>query len=65
MSDEQKRYKKLENRRIAQVQLANADTWGDYRTLLIRFTDGGTARIESESDGEGGSSLEIEVDGYS
>lgn len=57
------RYKRLENRRIAQVQLANAE-----RTLLIKFTDGGTAAIEADitfMPVVPEPVLDIEVDGYS
>lgn len=57
------RYKLLENRRIAQVKLANfAD--GQPTALLIRFTDGGTAVIEVDAAPEL-PFLSIEVDGYS
>lgn len=60
---ERERYKRLENRRIAQVKLANmAD--GEPTALLVRFTDGGTAVIEVEAYAEL-PYLSIEVDGYS
>lgn len=56
--------KKLENRRIAAVQLANGNGWGEHRTLLIRFTDGGTASIDADCSEEAEPYLEIEVDGH-
>ena len=61
--DPRPRYKRLENRRIATVQLANV-VKGDPTTLLIRFTDGGVATIEVERYREH-AFLGIEVDGYS
>lgn len=61
-TDPRERYKLLENRRIAQVKLANmAD--GEPTTLLIRFTNGGTAAIEVETYAEL-PYLSIEIDGY-
>lgn len=62
---ERPRAKKMEGRRIATVTLANVLEWkGDPRTLLIRFTDGGTATIDADCTDEGEPTLEIEVDGH-
>lgn len=63
--DPRPRYKRLENRRIAQVQLANGEG-----TLLIKFTDGGTAVVDADiaflrEDPGPTPVLSIEVDGYS
>lgn len=35
----------------------------EWKTLLILFTDGTTARIEAFGDDDGSATLEVEVDG--
>jgi hypothetical protein len=63
MPTKRPRYKLMENRRIADVRVADL-AWNDEpRTLLIRFTDGGTAIIEADCTAEAEPNLEIMVDG--
>lgn len=64
MTTKRPRYKLMKNRRIADIRIANL-AWNDApQTLLIRFTDGGTAVIEADCTEESEPSLDIEVDGY-
>lgn len=60
------RHKLLIGKRISTVQYANPTDFREkeWRTLLIRFTDGTTAEIDAQAIEGEPPFLEVAVDGY-